>query len=484
MRPSSQALDALLRRSGIELDPTALDRLWRYHSLLRAANARLNFSRLHQFETMVIKHYVDSLLVLKFQEPPSPLVDMGSGGGLPGVPLAIARPELRVLLAEPRGARADFLRGVCEKLSLTNASVHQGKVGPEFRGRAEGVIARAVGPLGEMLQRVAPCLEAGGLALFMKGPDCEQELSEAISEHNAQFHLEGDHRYSIPDTPHQRRLLVFRKADLVQSQPESTGTSIMNEMREIQSASNPSFQLLTDLLSGRGIRKHQRGLLSGEKIVREAIAYFPTYVDSWVTNSTGPPPPEISPTCAWLRLADPLFDRIDISGTHRPLLMVRVPEMDAWRDEAEWPLGCTLFIPFQDPENVGTVVRTAAAFGVQRLVLLREAAHPFHPKAARAAGPALFQVPMLVGPPLRELKLKQHTLFALSADGVSLPRGTWPERFGLVAGLEGPGLPESLTQVERIRVPIEPEVESLNAATAVAIALYDCRCAGLNRPTA
>ncbi len=54
--------------------------------MLRSANAELNLTRIHNFENMVLKHYVDSLLVLKFVELPSPLIDMGSGPGLPGVP--------------------------------------------------------------------------------------------------------------------------------------------------------------------------------------------------------------------------------------------------------------------------------------------------------------------------------------------------------------------------------------------------------------
>ena len=63
--------------------------------MLRAANAELNLTRIHNFENMVLKHYVDSLLVLKFVELPSPLIDMGSGPGLPGIPLKIARPGRR-----------------------------------------------------------------------------------------------------------------------------------------------------------------------------------------------------------------------------------------------------------------------------------------------------------------------------------------------------------------------------------------------------
>ena len=76
--------------------------------MLRAANARLNLTRIHNFENMVLKHYVDSLLVLRFVELPSPLMDMGSGPGLPGIPLKIARPGVRMILAEPRGRGRSF----------------------------------------------------------------------------------------------------------------------------------------------------------------------------------------------------------------------------------------------------------------------------------------------------------------------------------------------------------------------------------------
>ena len=85
--------------------------------MLREADARLNLTRIHQFDNMVLKHYVDSLLVLRFEELPSPIVDMGSGPGLPGVPLAIARPDVRMILAEPRGARAEFLREAVDRLA-------------------------------------------------------------------------------------------------------------------------------------------------------------------------------------------------------------------------------------------------------------------------------------------------------------------------------------------------------------------------------
>ena len=177
----------------------------------------------------------------------------------------------------------------------------------------------------------------------------------------------------------------------------------------------------------------------------------------------------------WFRLADPLFKELDVSGTHAPLLLARVPAMPEWSDADDWPLGCTLFVPFQDPENVGAVVRSAAAFGVARVVLLREAAHPFHPKSARAAGPALFQVPVLQGPSIRDLSSQTVPIVALATDGPEIGAEPFPERFGLVPGVEGPGLPAPLREGPRRRIPIAPEVESLNAATATAIALYSWR---------
>src|SRR5215210_1577015 len=144
MPPSRSSLQAIIERCGLRLTPAQYDQLWAYHGMLRAANAELNLTRIHNFENMVLKHYVDSLLVLKFVELPSPLVDLGSGPGLPGIPLKIARPQVRMILAEPRGARAGFLREVCARLGLEDVEVFAGKVGRKFPGAVAGVITRAV----------------------------------------------------------------------------------------------------------------------------------------------------------------------------------------------------------------------------------------------------------------------------------------------------------------------------------------------------
>ena len=474
MTPGLASLEALLNRCGTPLDRPQLEQLWSYHRFLRSANADLNMTRIHNFENMVLKHYVDSLLVLKFVDLPSPLVDMGSGPGLPGIPLKIARPDVNMILAEPRGARAQFLEDVGDRLGLSDLTVFAGKVNSKFPHQVQGVITRAVASIPDTLTRVAACIATGGRMIFMKGPDCDDEIVEARTSHADSFRLVADHHYQIPGTPHDRRIVVYER--LVGRAPAEDATpAYAGLIREVASDANPTYKLASDLLTGRGIRKHGQALLAGTRIIAEVLDQFPDRVEGYLTDTKGEPPPESSARFPWFRLTDPLFRTLDVAGTKAPLLLVRVPTLPDWSPSAAWPMGCTLFIPFQDPENVGAVIRSAAAFGVSRVVMLKEAAHPFHPRAARAAGPALFQVTLEQGPSIRDLRAGQPPLIALSSRGPDLASEPFPATFGLVAGVEGPGLPDHLRAGPTRRIPMAPGVESLNAATAAAIALYAWR---------
>jgi 16S rRNA (guanine527-N7)-methyltransferase len=476
LKPGPEALHAILKRCGTALEPSQLEQLWRYHRVLRTANESLNLTRIHSFENMVLKHYVDSLLVLRFVELPSPLIDMGSGPGLPGIPLKIARPAVRMILAEPRGARADFLREICERLDLADVEVYARKLGPDYPGKVAGVISRAVAAIPETLDRVASCLGPGGRMIFMKGPGCDAEIEAAGASHAGRFRLAEDHAYEIPGTPHRRRLVLYERLEDDKASERSSrltrqpSVGFDGDVREITSSSNPTYRRLLAVLGGAGIREHGEAILAGSRIRDEILARFPGQVLGWLTGSEAPPPPK--ETVPWIRLTNVLFKTLDVAGTHAPLVLVRVPEMTPWRDDEPWPVGCTLFVPFQDPENVGAVIRSAAAFGVARVVLLREAAHPFHPRSSRAAGPALFQVPLQIGPPVAHLQVATAPLIAMDTNGPELSEAPFPETFGLVVGVEGPGLPAHLRAGERRRIAMRPGVESLNAAAAAAIALY------------
>jgi tRNA G18 (ribose-2'-O)-methylase SpoU len=159
-----------------------------------------------------------------------------------------------------------------------------------------------------------------------------------------------------------------------------------------------------------------------------------------------------------------------VFGTHSPLLLIRPAPITVWTPDEGFPQGCSLLVPFQDPENVGAVIRSAAAFGVSQVILLAESAHPYHPRALRAAAGSLDLVALRQGPALAELPA-ELPIVALSAEGQDLTSENFPSAFGLLVGMEGPGLPPAW-RGRSARIPIRPGVESLNGATAAAIALY------------
>jgi tRNA G18 (ribose-2'-O)-methylase SpoU len=251
---------------------------------------------------------------------------------------------------------------------------------------------------------------------------------------------------------------------------------------QITSRESPKFIHLKKLLKGRGLKKYGQSLMSGPKQVREVLAEFPEYCRGVVKGSHHQfyddglfkyiSKGEEQSGLKIYELQAGLFRELDIYGTDRPLLLVNVKPLPKWRVSDPLP-GCTLFVPFQDPVNVGSVIRSAAAFGVSQVVMLREAAHPFHHKATRVAGSTVFRVPIRSGPGIGALFEKDSPFFTLSTEGESLRGFRFPRCFGLIPGLEGPGVPGNLKGLPSISVPMARGVESLNAATATGIVLYE-----------
>ena len=181
--------------------------------MLRAKNAEYDLTRIHQFDNMVQKHYIDCVLILSYLEGklPSPLLDIGTGAGFPGIPLKIACPKIELILAEGRHKRIQFLTEVVTALELQKTEVYGGKIYASFNRPVQGVITRAVETMALTLARVQNCLNSRGRAIFMKGPQCDQEIAEVSDQFKNQYRLKQNTVYSIPHSPHQRRLVVFER---------------------------------------------------------------------------------------------------------------------------------------------------------------------------------------------------------------------------------------------------------------------------------
>jgi 16S rRNA (guanine(527)-N(7))-methyltransferase RsmG len=202
----------LLQAGGIRLDATAFDRLWAYHELLRRRNHDRDLTRIVAFRSMVIKHYIDCMLVGTQVELPSPLLDVGSGAGFPGIPLAIQNPSLAIVLAEPRPRRVEFLQEVVRALGLPSVEVFGHRVvSASFTRPMRGTITRALETMDKTLLRTSGCARAGTLHVFMKGPAVDPELELVRTRLAADFRVVEDHRYRLLDPEHERRLVVLER---------------------------------------------------------------------------------------------------------------------------------------------------------------------------------------------------------------------------------------------------------------------------------
>lgn len=171
-------LPALSKR----LDASVLDRLERYVALLLAANRRMNLTRVTDPIDVARLHLLDSLAALPLLDEAGPrlAVDLGSGGGLPAIPLAIARPGVRWLLVDSVGKKVRELQGFARELRLdavAATAVRAEELGrdPTWRGRADLVTARACATLPSVAELALPLLRPAGQLLAWKGPLTERD---------------------------------------------------------------------------------------------------------------------------------------------------------------------------------------------------------------------------------------------------------------------------------------------------------------------
>ena len=176
-----EALETGARQLAVELEERAVDRLLAYLALMTKWNKTYNLTAVRDPVAMVSHHLLDSLAVLPHLPMPcvGALADAGSGAGLPGVPLAIARPEWGVVLAEANQKKAAFLRQATIELGLRNTSVHEGRVeGWQPAERFAVVISRAFARLAQFARACAHLLAADGALVAMKGALRQDELAE------------------------------------------------------------------------------------------------------------------------------------------------------------------------------------------------------------------------------------------------------------------------------------------------------------------
>jgi len=202
----AQAGEARLA-AGLEalgLAPRLAPALLAYRDLLARWNRVYNLSAVRDPDAMIERHLLDSLAVLPYL-PPGALLDVGSGGGLPGVPIAIAEPERALTLLEANGKKARFLRQAVLELGLAGATVAGERLQAHRGGPYRVVICRAFSGAPAFWRDSAHLLGVRGVAVAMKGRQDDAELA-ALSAEGVSCRVQ---RLAVPGLDAERHLLVL-----------------------------------------------------------------------------------------------------------------------------------------------------------------------------------------------------------------------------------------------------------------------------------
>ena len=193
-------------RLGIALSADQGARLRRHLALLAKWNRRLNLTSVKGMDDMVVRHLLDSLAIARFVRGHS-LLDIGSGGGFPGMPLAVINPQLEVTLLDSRGKRIEFLRYACAALDLGGVSVVRGRV-EDYRPaqKFDTLAVRAFASLGETLKATAALHRPGVRLLAMKGRLPVREMAALSDSWRERMIVE---KLQVPFLAAERHLIII-----------------------------------------------------------------------------------------------------------------------------------------------------------------------------------------------------------------------------------------------------------------------------------
>ncbi|CAG0969349.1 partial Ribosomal RNA small subunit methyltransferase G, partial [Burkholderiales bacterium] len=203
------ALDSGLADLGLALAAEQRQALLDYLALLHKWNRVYNLTAVREPERMLTLHLLDSLAVLPaLGDLPdaAQVLDIGSGGGLPGIPLAIARPTWRVTLLDASQKKASFLRQVSAELKLQTEVLAERAESVAHQARFDLVISRAFADLNDFLPLAWPLLRPGGWAAAMKGVHPDEEIARLAPEISRRMNIRA---LRVPGLEAQRHLLLF-----------------------------------------------------------------------------------------------------------------------------------------------------------------------------------------------------------------------------------------------------------------------------------
>lgn len=230
---NAQDLALRLAECGIPSSDGLPEKLLEYHTLLMDWNSRMDLTAVTDEAEMMDRHYVDSLMPLRFGLMPSSgrVIDVGTGAGFPGMPLALACPEVTFTLMDAQQKRLTFLQAVVDALHVDNvilahSRAEDGAHSPEHRERYDLAVARGVASLAVLSEYLLPFVKVGGRALCWKGPALQEEMPQGKrAVHLLGGRVEEALPCPFPGREWQHLLLPIQKTEKTARQyPRKAGT--------------------------------------------------------------------------------------------------------------------------------------------------------------------------------------------------------------------------------------------------------------------
>lgn len=170
----------------LEFTEDKYNKFIRYKELIKEWNEKVNLTAITEDSEIIKKHFIDSIKVFKFQELKNAkkVIDIGTGGGFPGIPMKIINPSSKVVLLDSLNKRINFLNEVIKELKLNDIETIHGRAEDfaqenKYRERFDVAVSRAVANLTVLTEFCLPFVKIGGYFVAMKGPAIDEEMKEA-----------------------------------------------------------------------------------------------------------------------------------------------------------------------------------------------------------------------------------------------------------------------------------------------------------------
>ena len=172
-------MNELLSEINIEINENKIDMFYLYMQELLEWNKKINLTAIEDENEIILKHFIDSLTVQKYIKNAQNIIDIGTGAGFPGIPLAIVNEKSNIVLLDSLNKRINFLNNVIQKLELSNVKAIHGRAEDlakivQHREKYDIVISRAVAPFNVLLEYMLPFNKVNSYTIAMKGSNIEE----------------------------------------------------------------------------------------------------------------------------------------------------------------------------------------------------------------------------------------------------------------------------------------------------------------------